>query len=572
MRLPLWIIAGVLGLLLIAYATYALLRTPATSTTPDTSTTAQAPSPQGLAAFDLDGDGIVYQDPMHPWIVQDAPGKAPDCGMDLVPVSVHEALNQEAEGTVRIDPVMLQNFGVRLTTVEVAPLAPTVRTTARLEVNEQQLVAVSPKIEGWVERLYVNYEGARVRKGDPLLELYSPALVSTQEEYLLALRNVQQLAGTPAQTDAQRLLEAARRRLLFWDITAEQIRQLETSGQARKTLTLYAPASGTVLRKEVVEGQQVQPGQTLFVLADLSTLWLQVDVYEHDLSWIKPGITAEITLPYDPTVRLQGRVDYIYDTLNPETRTARARIVVPNPGLRLKPGMYALATLQGQPTPPRPRIPTEALVRYGAEAWVILALGEGRFRPVRVQPGLEAQGYVQILEGLQGDEQIVARAQFLIDSEARLKQALAAFMGGHQHGATPAPETQLQPSPRAPEHQEHGTSPAPKTQPQPLPRMPEHQGHSANQDTTVVSLRIDANGFVPSRIEVPSGRPVRLTVTRTTDQTCATAIQFPELGIGPVDLPLHQPVTLTFTPARAGAYLFTCGMNMLKGTLLVHAN
>jgi RND family efflux transporter MFP subunit len=544
-RLP-WIIVGVLALLLIAYATQALLRSNPPSTTSDTSTAAPHAPPQELAAFDLDGDGIVYQDPMHPWIIQDAPGKAPDCGMDLVPVSIHEVTAGSAQGTVRIDPVVLQNFGVRLKTVEVAPLAPTVRTTARLEVNEQKLVAVSPKIEGWVERLYVNYEGARVRKGEPLLEIYSPALVSTQEEYLLALRNVQQLAGTPAQADAQRLLEAARRRLLFWDITEEQIRQLEASGQQRKTLTLYAPATGTVLRKEIVEGQQVQPGQTLFVLADLSMLWLLVDVYEHDLSWIRPGITAEITLPYDPTLRLQGRVDYIYDTLNPETRTVRARIAVPNPGLRLKPGMYALATLQGKPTPPRPRIPIEALVRYGAEAFVILALGEGRFQPVRVQPGLEAQGYVQILEGLQGGEQIVARAQFLIDSEARLKQALTAFMGGHQHGSIPA-------SPSTPEHQEH------------RPAL-------SSNDTTVVSIRVEASGFVPSRIEIPSGRPVRLTVTRTTDQTCATAIQIPEQGIGPVDLPLHQPVTLTFTPERPGSYTFACGMNMLKGTLLVRSN
>ncbi len=548
MRSRILLFSGLLGLLLIAYLTRPLWRSGSEAMqTPADTATATVPATSELAAFDKNGDGIVYQDPMHPWIVQDAPGKAPDCGMDLVPIPVHEGMDMGEEGTIRIDPVVLQNTGVRLTTVEVAPLAPTVRTTARLEVNEQQLVAVSPKIEGWVERLYVDYEGARVRKGEPLLEIYSPALVSTQEEYLLALRNVQQLAGTPAEADARRLLEAARRRLLFWDITDEQIRQLEATGQPRKTLTLYAPASGTVLEKHVVEGQQIRSGQTLFVLADLSTLWLQVDVYEHDLSWIKPGIAAEIILPYGPTVRLQGRVDYVYDTLDPATRTARARIVVPNPGLHLKPGMYALVTLQGQPTPPRPRIPSEALVRYGADAWVILALAEGRFRPVRVQPGLEAQGYVQILEGLQGGESIVARAQFLIDSEARLKQALAAFVGGHQHSDTPSPQTQPQPSSQAAAHQE-------------------------DHDTTVVAIRVDASGFVPSRIEVPLGHPVRMVVTRATDQTCATAIQMPELGIGPVDLPLHQPVTLTFMPERAGSYTFTCGMNMLKGTLLVLAN
>lgn len=452
MRPRILLFSSLLGLLLIAYLARSLWRSDSTATpAPADTAMATAPAAGGLAAFDKNGDGIVYQDPMHPWIVQDAPGKAPDCGMDLVPVSIHEGMDMGEEGTVRIDPVVLQNTGVRLTTVEVAPLAPTVRATARLEVNEQQLVAVSPKIEGWVERLYVDYEGARVRKGEPLLEIYSPALVSTQEEYLLALRNVQQLAGTPAEADARRLLEAARRRLQFWDITDEQIRQLEATGQPRKTLTLYAPASGTVLEKHVVEGQQIRSGQTLFVLADLSTLWLQVDVYEHDLSWVVPGISAEITLPYDPTVRLQGYVDYVYDTLDPATRTARARIVVPNPDLRLKPGMYAIATLQGHPIPPRPVVPEEALVRYGEEAFVIVALGEGRFLPTRVHPGHEANGRVQILEGLQGGERIVARAQFLIDSEARLKSALGALMSGHQHGGS-MPEA---PSNEPEAHTEH---------------------------------------------------------------------------------------------------------------------
>ncbi|SHK84462.1 efflux RND transporter periplasmic adaptor subunit [Rhodothermus profundi] len=436
MRTRIVLFSSLLGLLLIAYVAHSLWRSNAEVPVASVdTTTAMAPPSGGLAAFDKNGDGIVYQDPMHPWIVLDAPGKAPDCGMDLVPVSIHEGMDMETDGSVRIDPVVLQNTGVRLTTVEVAPLAPTVRATARLEVNEQQLVAVSPKISGWVEVLYVDYEGARVRKGEPLLEIYSPELVSTQEEYLLALRNVRQLAGTPAEADARRLLEAARRRLLFWDITDQQIQQLEETGQPRKTLTLYAPASGTVLEKKVVEGQKIQAGQTLFVLADLSTLWLQVDVYEHDLSWVVPGIRAEITLPYDPTVRLEGYVDYVYDTLDPTTRTAQARIVVPNPGLRLKPGMYAVATLHGRPTPPRPLVPDEAIVRYGNEAFVIVALGEGRFLPTRVQVGHEANGYAQILDGLQGGEQIVARAQFLIDSEARLKSALGALMSGHQHGS-----------------------------------------------------------------------------------------------------------------------------------------
>lgn len=551
MRLRLWIAAGGLSLLAIGYVLYTSRTTPTASTTTDSTIAAQAPTPQGLAASDLDGDGIVYQDPMHPWIVLDAPGKSPDCGMDLVPISIHEHIAEEASGAIRIDPVILQNTGVRLTTVEIGSLAPTIRATARLEINEQQLVAVSSKIEGWVEQLYVDYDGARVKKGDPLLEIYSPALVSTQEEYLLALRNLQQLAGTPAEADARRLLEAARRRLLFWDITEEQIHQLEVTGHPRKTLTLYTPASGTVLEKKVVAGQQIKAGQTLFVVADLSTLWLQVDVYEQDLGWVMPGITADISLPYDPAIRLSGYVDYVYDTLDRATRTARARIVVPNLSGRLKPGMYALVMLQGHPTPPRPLVPEEAVVRHGNEAFVMVAREEGRFLPTRVHLGLEANGRIQVLDGLKGGEQIVARAQFLIDSEARLRQALGAFMSGHQHETTP--EASLP-------HSSHATE-RPKTNIA-LPA----------DDTLVVSIRVEANGFVPERFEVAAGRPVRLVVTRTTAQTCATAIQIPDLGIGPTDLPLNIPVVLRLTPKQPGSYTLTCGMNMLKGNLIVLPN
>src|SRR5690606_340568 len=197
---------------------------------------------------------------------------------------------------------------------------------------------------GWVEQLFVDYEGARVRRGQPLLSIYSPELVATQEEYLLALRHAERLGGS---ADGQRLVDAARRRLAYWDVTDEQIEQLRQSGQPQKTVTLYAPASGTVVRKAVVEGQQIAPGMTLMELSDLSRLWLMVDVYEQDLAWVRPGAAAQVALPYDPGTVLSGTVDYVYDTLDPATRTAKARVTLPNPGLRLKPGMYATVTLTG---------------------------------------------------------------------------------------------------------------------------------------------------------------------------------------------------------------------------------
>ncbi len=373
-----------------------------------------------LAAADLNGDGIVYQSGMHPWIVEDAPGQCPVCGMDLQPVPVSGA----APGTVEIDPVTLQNIGVRTAPVGVRALSRDLRATGTFEANERGRHAVTLKVGGWVEDLYVNAEGDRVRRGQPLLALYSPDLVATQQEYLLALRNRDLLGGGP---DADRLVEAARTRLRLYDISAEQIARLETSGEVQRTLTLYAPAGGTVVEKQVVEGMQAMPGMKLMEIVDLSRLWLQVDVPEQDLGWVGVGTRAVVRIESAPGDELTGSVEYVYDTLDPMTRTGTARVSVPNPGGRIKPGMYATVTLFGAPGEPRPVVPSEAVVRTGDTAAVILALGDGRFRPQPVVLGEEAEGYIQILDGLSEGATIVTSAQFLIDSEARLSGAVAAM-------------------------------------------------------------------------------------------------------------------------------------------------
>lgn len=380
----------------------------------------------GLAAKDLDGDGIVYQSGMHPWIVEDEPGQCPICGMDLVPVSVSGV----EEGTVQIDPVTMQNIGVRTAPVQVQAISRDLRATGIFEASDRAREAVSLKVGGWVERLYVDAEGDRVRAGQPLLELYSPQLVSTQEEYLLALRNRELLGGPEGSGDGDRLVEAARRRLLLFDISAGQIERLETTGEVQRTLTIYAPASGTVTQKQVVEGMQAMPGMTLMEIVDLSGLWLQVDVPEQDLGWVDVGTRAVVHIESQPGAELTGRVEYVYDTLDPATRTGTARVLVPNPGRRIKPGMYATATLFGAPSEARPTVPSEAVIRTGDDAVVILALGEGRFRPQPVALGAEGNGMIQVLDGLEGDERVVTSAQFLIDSEARLAAAVGAMSGG----------------------------------------------------------------------------------------------------------------------------------------------
>ena len=380
---------------------------------------APAVSSGGLAAKDLNDDGIVYQSGMHPWIVEDAPGQCPVCGMDLQPVSVSGV----AEGTVEIDPVTVQNMGVRTAQVVVQPIQRTLRTTGAFEANERARVAVSLKVGGWVERLYVGAEGDRVRAGQALLELYSPQLVATQEEVLLALRT-RDLLG---EAEGERLVEAARRRLRLFDISPAQIERLETTGEVTRTLTIYAPASGTVVDKRVVEGMQVAAGTMLMEIVDLSGLWLQVDVPEADLGWVEVGTRAVVQIESQPGEELAGRVEYVYDLLDPGTRTGTARITVPNPGRRLKPGMFATATLFGAPGDAYPTVPSEAVIRTGDEAVVVLSLGAGRFQPQPVTLGPEADGAVQILAGLDGGETVVTSAQFLIDSEARLAAAVSAM-------------------------------------------------------------------------------------------------------------------------------------------------
>lgn len=516
-----------------------------------TPTTEETANPSGLAAADVNGDGIVYRSGMHPWIIEDEPGQCPICGMDLVATPV----DQVEEGVVRIDPVTLQNIGVRTAVVSVEPLQRSVRTTGRFEANEQAFTAVSPKIEGWVEQLFVNYEGARVSKGQPLLSIYSPELVSTQEEYLLALRHAEQLGGGP---DSQRLIDAARRRLSYWDISNDQIEQLEETRQLQRTLTLFSPANGTVVKKDVVEGQKITPGMTLFELADLSRIWLMVDVYEQDLAWINTGTLAKIELPYQPGQSLSGRVDYIYDTLDPMTRTVKARLTLPNPGLDLKPGMYATVTLTGGQTQEYPVVPSEALIRSGERSIVILSLGEGRFMPAEVRSGVESDGYVQILSGLQGGEEVVTSAQFLIDSEARLQSAVGAMVAGHDHGTASHPGT-AEPKAAAPGHHtmsasEHTATPS-----------------AAAGEAQVIHITVGKAGYTPSEIKLEPGIPARLVFIRTENGGCTDQIQIPAFGIEPTPLPLNTAVTFEITPEKSSTFKFACGMDMVTGTVVVQS-
>ena len=371
---------------------------------------------------------LYWRAPMDRNEIYDRPGTS-RMGMDLVPV-YEDAAAASAPGTVSIDPVTLQNIGVRTAPVTVEALSRTIRTTGRFEMDERGAYTVSLKVGGWVEVLHVDYGGALVRQGEPLLELYSPELVSAQEEYLLALRNAGRLADGPAAQDARRLLEAARRRLLYWDLKDEQIDRLEATGESFRTLTFYAPASGEVMNKKVVAGQRIDAGQALMDIVDISKIWLIADVYEQDLGWVNMGASARIELPHQPGETWRGRVDHVYHMMNPETRSARVRIVLPGGHHSpLKPGMYATVYLEGEAAAPSPVVPEEALLRTGEQVLVLLSLGGGRFQPREIQIGFQTEGKVQVLAGLEEGEIVVTSAQFLIDSEARLQGAVGAMLG-----------------------------------------------------------------------------------------------------------------------------------------------
>ncbi|MBL7074453.1 efflux RND transporter periplasmic adaptor subunit [candidate division KSB1 bacterium] len=373
--------------------------------------------------------------PMDPTYISDRPGKSP-MGMDLVPVYEGEA--EESGSIIRIDPVIVQNMGVKTQRVKRMDLRRKIRTVGRVDYDEKKLYRINTKISGWLEKLYVNYTGQVVKKGEPLLEIYSPELVTTQEEFLLALRN-RELLGPSSFKEisqgAQELLESTRRRLKYWDIPDEQIKQLEEGGKISKTMTLVAPVTGVVVHKNAEEGLHVMPGMDLYRIADLSTVWVYVDIYEYELPWVKVGQRVEMELSYTPGKVYRGNVIYIYPYLDPKTRTAKVRLEFANPGMRLKPDMYANIKIQPVAARDVAVVPEEAVIHSGERTLVFLAKGEGRFESRDVTLGLEGEGgYYEVLEGLEEGDVIVTSAQFLLDSESKLQEAIQKMLaakGGH---------------------------------------------------------------------------------------------------------------------------------------------
>lgn len=381
---------------------------------------------------------LYWRAPMDPTYISDKPGKSP-MGMDLIPVYEGDA-DVSAGPTIAIDPVTMQNMGVKTAKVEVRDLYRDIRTVGHLDYDEDKLSRINVKFSGWVEKLFASETGEPVRKGEPLLEIYSPDLVSTQEEYLLALRNQQRLAKSTNATiseGANSLLESARRRLLYWDITEKQIQRLETSDAIQKTMTVYSPVDGIVVGKHVEEGMRVGPGMDLYRVADLTSIWVYGHIFEYEVPWIKIGEKVQLELPYLPGEVFEGRVQYVYPYLDPKTRDVKIRVELPNPGLKLKPEMYANIQIRSRVGENVVVVPDESIIRSGKRNVVFVSLGGGKFEPRDVVLGAEGgDGYYEVLAGVQPGEDVVVSAQFLLDSESRLKEAIQKMLEtrtGKQH-------------------------------------------------------------------------------------------------------------------------------------------
>lgn len=379
--------------------------------------------------------------PMDPTYIRNEPGKSP-MGMDLVPVYEEEGEAKEPTSTIRIDPVTMQNMGVRLGRVQRKALIKYIRTVGNITFDETKIFTVNTKFSGWIEKLYVNFLGEDVKIGQPLFDIYSPELVTAQEEYLLALKQYSSLSNSSyarIRKGAQRLLEASRTRLRYWDLTDKQIEQIEESGKVQKTVTIYSPASGVVTQKDAFKGHYVKKGENQYSIVDLSTVWVDVDVYEYELPWVRKGMAAEMELAYIPGKRFKGKVLFIYPYLEAKTRTAKLRLSFSNPGYQLKPGMYADIFLKSVVAKKSLVIPQEAVIDSGVRKIVFVAIGKGKFQPRNVNIGLEGnENEFQVLEGLSEGEEIVLSAQFMLDSESRLREAIQKMLelrkrapGGH---------------------------------------------------------------------------------------------------------------------------------------------
>jgi Cu(I)/Ag(I) efflux system membrane fusion protein len=419
------------------------------------------------------GKILYYRNPMGLPDTSPVPKKDP-MGMDYAPV--YEG-DEPAGKVVKISVDKVQKLGVKTEAVAQRDLTRTVRAVGTLQADERRLFTVAPKFEGWIQKLYVNTTGATVRRGQPLMDVYSPDLITAQQEYLIASRGLQSLRDAPGDVQAgmRELMESALMRLRNWDISGEELQRLQQEGTPRQFLTLRSRANGVVIEKPSIEGKRFMAGDALYQIADLSSIWLIADVFEQDLSLIHPGQTVKIKVDAYPDKSFQGKVTFIYPTVTPETRTAKVRIELANPGGALKPSMYArLELAAGHGGPKALTVPDSAVLDTGTRQLVLIRRGEGAFEPRLIKTGTRADGYVEVLDGVRAGEEVVVSANFLIDAESNIKAALAGLGAPDAGTAKPAKSTDNTPA------ASRDASNAAASRPKPIAdkaAAPAHPGH-----------------------------------------------------------------------------------------------
>ncbi|MDO8351650.1 MAG: efflux RND transporter periplasmic adaptor subunit [Gallionella sp.] len=372
---------------------------------------------------------LYYRNPMGLADTSPVP-KKDSMGMDYVAVYQGDA-GQDEEGAVNISAAKVQKLGVTSVAATLRRLDKTLHAAGVIAIDERRTYAIAPKFEGWVEKLYVNTSGQSVSKGQALFEVYSPELVSAQREYAIAAQGERALsnADSDARASMKQLAQASLARLKNWDISEGEIRRLandpQANGKLRHSLTYYAPVSGVVLEKRAVQGMRFMPGETLYQIADLSSLWVLAEVAEQDIALVKVGSVARVSIAAYPGKEFEGKISFIYPTLNTTTRTVQVRVEMANPGGQLKPAMYANVTLSTGDDAEVLSVPVSAVIDSGKRQVVLVQLAEGRYAPREVRLGSRSDDYVEVLEGVAEGERVVTSANFLIDAESNLQAALS---------------------------------------------------------------------------------------------------------------------------------------------------
>jgi RND family efflux transporter MFP subunit len=414
---------------------------------------------------------------------------------------------------VQLDAEASRRIGVTYATVTRGSLPRTVRSVGFVTYDETRLATVNPKIDGWVERLFVDFNGAPVRAGQPLMEVYSPALVTAQEELLLARRLMDETraaGGVRSVERAEELLAAARRRLAYWDVSDDEIRAIEERGSVTKTLTLRAPAGGIVIEKDVVAGVRIMPGMNLYRIADLSRVWVNAEVFEKDLSLVQDGQHAMVSFEAYPGETFHGSVTYVYPTVSSSARTGRVRLELSNPDLKLKPGMYAQVDLHGPPIEDALLVPRSAVLQTGERSVVFHSMPDGQLHPMDVVTGIGSGDQIQILSGVREGHVVVASATFLIDAESNLGSAMAA-MAGMDHGAMD--HSGMDPGEAGTEEMDHSghvmppdTTSLPDTGAVLDHSQMDHSGHVMPPDTASLPDTTGAAKWIPAGSSQGAGR------------------------------------------------------------------